>query len=64
MKKQRVPLISAEKQEDLKQQLMDTEKQAVIDALRKANGNKTRAAMLLNIDRSRFYDKLHKYDLV
>jgi DNA-binding NtrC family response regulator len=61
--KLKIPLAGNEKQDNLKQQLRDAEKQAIIDALRKTNGNKTQAAKLLNIDRSRFYDKLHKYDL-
>jgi DNA-binding NtrC family response regulator len=63
MNKAKAPPAGNEKQDNLKQQLRDTEKQAIIDALRKTNGNKTQAARLLNIDRSRFYDKLHKYDL-
>jgi transcriptional regulator with PAS, ATPase and Fis domain len=53
-----------DKQDNLKQQLRNTEKQAIIEALQKAGGNKTRAARLLNIDRSRLYSKLHRYNLV
>jgi DNA-binding NtrC family response regulator len=63
MNKMKAPPVSNEKQDNLKQQLRDVEKQAIIDVLQKTNGNRTQAAKLLHIDRSRFYDKLHKYDL-
>jgi PAS domain S-box-containing protein len=63
MNKLKIPPAGNEKQDNLKQQIRDTEKQAIIDVLRKTNGNKTQAAKLLNIDRSRLYDRLHKYDL-
>ncbi|MDR3584118.1 MAG: sigma 54-interacting transcriptional regulator [Desulfosporosinus sp.] len=39
------------------------ERNMIIDALEKAGGNKTKAAKLLNLSRSRFYDKLKKYGL-
>jgi PAS domain S-box-containing protein len=59
------PLPSGEdRQDNLKQHLRDTEKQAIIEALQKTSGNKTKAARLLNIDRSRLYSKLHRYNLV
>jgi DNA-binding NtrC family response regulator len=35
----------------------------IIVALEKAGGNKTKAAKLLNLSRSRLYDKLSKYNL-
>jgi PAS domain S-box-containing protein len=53
-----------DRQSNLKQQLRNTEKQAIIEALKKTDGNKTRAARLLNIDRSRLYSKLHWYNLI
>jgi transcriptional regulator with PAS, ATPase and Fis domain len=53
-----------DRQDNLKQHLRDAEKQAIIEALQKTGGNKTRAARLLNIDRSRLYSKLHRYNLV
>lgn len=48
---------------NLKQRVRDAEKQVIIEALRKTNGNKTQAARLLNIDRSRLYGKMRRYNL-
>jgi PAS domain S-box-containing protein len=39
------------------------ERNMIIVALEKAGGNKTKAAKLLNLSRSRLYDKLSKYNL-
>ncbi|OLN30774.1 sigma 54-interacting transcriptional regulator [Desulfosporosinus metallidurans] len=39
------------------------ERNMIVVALEKAGGNKTKAAKLLNLSRSRLYDKLSKYDL-
>ncbi|TGE31785.1 sigma 54-interacting transcriptional regulator [Desulfosporosinus sp. Sb-LF] len=39
------------------------ERNMIVVALEKAGGNKTKAAKLLNLSRSRLYDKLNKYDL-
>lgn len=39
------------------------EREMIAAALEKAGGNKTKAAKLLNLSRSRLYDKLVKYDL-
>lgn len=41
----------------------DTEKQAIYRALEAAGGNKSRAAQILGIHRSGFYQKLKKYDM-
>lgn len=41
----------------------EVEKSCIIKALIKANGNKTLAAKLLNIDRSSLYNKLRKYNI-
>jgi PAS domain S-box-containing protein len=41
--------------------LKDAEQAAIIQALEKANGNKTKAAQLLGISRSVLYEKLKKY---
>ena len=41
--------------------LHDLEKQAVVDALKKAGGNKTKAAKILNITRRMLYSRLKKY---
>lgn len=43
--------------------LSDVDKEMLLEALRKANGNKSAAARLLKISRSTFYDKLVKYDI-
>jgi transcriptional regulator with PAS, ATPase and Fis domain len=39
------------------------EREAILDALRRADGNKSRAAQLLGVSRSQFYEKLKRYDL-
>ena len=41
--------------------IQNTEKEAIIQALLQTNGNKAKAARLLNIDRSSLYYKLKKY---
>jgi DNA-binding NtrC family response regulator len=43
--------------------LDDLEKQAVLDALRKAGGNKSKAAKILNITRRMLYSRLRKYGI-
>ena len=43
--------------------MKDTEKQLIIEALTRTNGNRTEAAKLLNISRSTLYYKLNKYDI-
>ncbi|MBU1319786.1 MAG: sigma-54 dependent transcriptional regulator [candidate division Zixibacteria bacterium] len=43
--------------------LDDLEKQAVLDALKKAAGNRTKAAKLLNITRRMLYSRLKKYGI-
>ncbi|MDR2355079.1 MAG: sigma 54-interacting transcriptional regulator [Clostridiales Family XIII bacterium] len=43
--------------------LLDFEKENLLAALEKTNGNKSAAARMLHISRSAFYDKLAKYDL-
>ncbi|WP_350343312.1 sigma 54-interacting transcriptional regulator [Proteinivorax tanatarense] len=39
------------------------EKEVLINALKRSNNNRTKAAKLLNISRSNFYEKLKKYNL-
>ena len=41
----------------------DDEKQQILLVLEKANGNKTRAAQLLKIDRKTLYNKMHLYGI-
>ena len=41
----------------------DTEKEQILEALRRANNNKSKAARLLNIDRKTLYNKLKLYDI-
>lgn len=48
---------------NLKEILAKAEKDAVIESLRITNGNKTKAASLLGIGRTTFYEKLEKYRL-
>jgi len=47
----------------LKDILAKAEKDAIIESIRITNGNKTKAANLLGIGRTTFYEKLAKYDL-
>ncbi|WLR52218.1 sigma 54-interacting transcriptional regulator [Bacillus tianshenii] len=48
----------------LKQTLEDAEKKALLDALAVNNGNKSKAAKLLEVSRSTFYEKLKKHHLI
>lgn len=48
---------------DLSRKIQNTEKEAIIQALLQTNGNKAKAARLLNIDRSSLYYKLKKYSI-
>ncbi len=41
----------------------DIEKEQILEALRRANNNKSKAARLLNIDRKTLYNKLKLYDI-
>ena len=43
--------------------MVDFEKEMLLDVLKKANGNKSAAARMLNLSRSAFYDRLAKYNL-
>ncbi|SDF59674.1 sigma 54-interacting transcriptional regulator [Sporolituus thermophilus] len=52
-----------EKAKDLAGILQETEKQAIYKALEEAGGNKSKAAKLLGIHRSGFYQKLNKYNI-
>jgi len=47
----------------LKDAVKIAEKQAVIDAIELAEGNKVRASQLLGISRSGLYQKMHAYDI-
>jgi len=49
--------------ETLSAQRTEIEKKAIINALREANYNKTKAAQILNIDRSALYKKMKRYQL-
>jgi PAS domain S-box-containing protein len=49
--------------ETLKDRTNIVERNSIIDALEKSGGNKTKAAKLLNIDRSILYDKIKKYNI-
>lgn len=41
----------------------ESEKEKIINALKKTNGNKSKAAILLNIDRKTLYNKIHLYNI-
>lgn len=56
--------ISAKEINSLKDILEDAEKQALIDALKLTRGNKSKAAQLLKLSRSSFYEKITKYQLM
>jgi sigma-54 dependent transcriptional regulator, acetoin dehydrogenase operon transcriptional activator AcoR len=45
------------------QALPEMEKQAIVEALRRANGNKSQAASALGLSRTRFYTLLRRYGL-
>lgn len=53
----------ARKIRSLKEILERTERDAIIESIRITNGNKTKAAKLLGIGRTTFYEKLEKYSL-
>ncbi|PTX61876.1 PAS modulated Fis family sigma54 specific transcriptional regulator [Melghirimyces profundicolus] len=57
--------ISANRSQPLnrKQLINETEKYALIQALSKAGGNRTKAAKILGISRSTLYQKLNKYQI-
>ena len=46
------------------QPLLEVEKQAVVDAMRRAKGNKTQAAAALGLSRGAFYRRLERFGLV
>lgn len=48
---------------DLAETRARAEREAIIDALKSANGQKAVAARLLGVSRSQFYEKLKRYDL-
>ena len=39
------------------------EQELILDALEEANGNKSKAARILNVDRKTLYNKLKQYDI-
>jgi transcriptional regulator with PAS, ATPase and Fis domain len=49
--------------DDLAHARARAEREAILDALRRADGSRTRAAQLLGVSRSQFYEKLKRYDL-
>lgn len=46
------------------EQIARIERNMIVAALEKSGGNKSKAAKILNLSRSRLYDKLKKYDLI
>jgi DNA-binding NtrC family response regulator len=47
----------------MKDQVAKTERKLIVSALKQTNGNKRKAAMLLNMPRSTFYQKLKSYEI-
>lgn len=47
----------------LKEMLAEVERQAIIDALMKQGGSRTKAAKVLGLSRTSLYEKLEKYDI-
>lgn len=58
---ERIP--SAPARDTLSGQLAGTEKEAILQALERADGNRTKAARLLGISRASLYNKLKQYDI-
>lgn len=55
-----------EKRDDIDIELYakpENEKEKIINAIKNTNGNKTKAAILLNIDRKTLYNKIHQYNI-
>jgi len=48
---------------NLKESIINTEKEMIVNALREANYNKSRAAKLLKIDRKTLYNKINLYNI-
>jgi PAS domain S-box-containing protein len=57
------PQIIVEEKDNYRAKLNRVEKEIIIDALKKTNGNKSAAARMLNLSRSAFYEKLARYDI-
>lgn len=55
--------VPAQPGSDLAETRARAEREAIIDALKRANGQKAVAARLLGVSRSQFYEKLKRYDL-
>lgn len=55
--------ISIEEASSYQGTMMDTEKNLLLEALEKTQGNKSAAARLLDMSRSTFYERLAKYDI-
>lgn len=48
---------------DLSLHNIDEEKERILSALRSCGGNKSKAAILLGVDRKTLYNKLQKYGI-
>lgn len=48
---------------DRKKSIYETEKQLILEALKKCNGNRTKAAKMLGISRTSLYQKMKKYNI-
>jgi len=57
------PLVPLTRGGPLKKELKETERDILLQALRKTNGNKRKAASILGMPRSTRYEKIREYDL-
>ncbi len=48
---------------ELKDHLEEAERLTIVNALKRSNGNKVRAAKLLGISRANIYQKINKYHI-
>lgn len=60
---EKISFDSFSEETSLKKLTMSNEKNAIIEALKITKGNKSKAAKLLKIDRSRLYAKMKKLDI-
>ena len=60
---QQSSLKPGEQEQTLKDAKKHAEKEAIIKALKQANGNKVKAAQLLNISRPTLYTKIEEYQI-
>jgi transcriptional regulator with PAS, ATPase and Fis domain len=58
-----VNIMAAKKSRVFQKEIEEKEKELIITAIRDAKGNKRKAALLLSMPRSTFYERIKKYDI-